>query len=155
MINWDAVGAVSEIVGAAAVVVTLLYLAKQISLTHGQTKTAGARELHAQYAEFYTLVATDPEISSLVTRLRDPNYVAQSDEEDERIESFTILLLGIWMTTAIAYEEGQIDINQYEVYKDDVDVKLTKWPGMLPYATKILERYPATKAFEIFKGLQD
>jgi len=30
MVNWDAAGAVGEIVGAIAVLITLVYLAKQI-----------------------------------------------------------------------------------------------------------------------------
>lgn len=59
------------------------------------------------------------------------------------------------MITAIAHEEGQIDINQYKVYKDDVGVKLSKWPGMMPYAKMVISRYPATKSFEIFEVLYD
>lgn len=32
----------------------------------------------------------------------------QSEEEEEQTESFTLLLLGIWKTTAIAHEQGLI-----------------------------------------------
>ena len=151
--NWDALGAIGEIFGALAVVVTLLYLAKQISQANRISIVTGARELQQKYADFYTLVATDPDIKSLVTRLRDPNYVVQSEEEEEQIESFTLLLLGIWQASAIAYEQGQIDKSMYGVYRDDVEVKLSKWPGLRPHAIAILLKYPDAAAHEIFSNL--
>ena len=151
--NWDALGAIGEIFGAVAVVVTLLYLAKQISQANRISIVAGARELQQKYADFYTLVATNQDIKSLVTRLRDPDYVVQSEEEEEQIESFALLLLGIWQTSAIAYEQGQIDKNMYGVYCDDVEVKLTKWPGLRPHAIAILMKYPDASSHEIFSTL--
>ena len=90
-----------------------------------------------------------------MTRLRDAEYVAQSEEEEEQIESFLLLLLGIWQTTAIAYEQGQIDLNMYGIYCDDVEVKLSKWPGLRPHMKAVLKNYPDAKAHEIFRHLYD
>jgi len=36
--NWDAIGAVGEVVGAVAVVVTLLYVARQIRQANAQSQ---------------------------------------------------------------------------------------------------------------------
>lgn len=83
--NWDAIGALSEVLGVIAVVVTLLYVAKQIVQTNQIAKAAVARELQDKYAEVYNLLATDPSIQDLVTRLRDPQYVVQSEQEEEQI----------------------------------------------------------------------
>ena len=153
--NWEALGASGEIFGAGAVVVTLLYLAKQVSQANRISIATGARELQQKYADFYTLVAANQDINNLVTRLRDPDYVARSEEEQEQIESFTLLLLGIWQTSAIAYEQGQIDKNMYGVYCDDVEVKLSKWPGLRPHAVAILMKYPDAASHEIFSGLYE
>ena len=151
--NWDAIGVLAEVIGAIAVIATLLYLGRQISQTNRIAKASGARELQQKYADFYTLVATNPEIKGLVTRLRDPVYVVQSEEEEEQIESFSLLLLGIWQTTAIAYEQGEIDLNMYRIYRDDVEVKLSKWPGLKPHVKEILKKYPDAAAYDIFKDL--
>ena len=151
--NWDAIGAVSEIIGVVAVVVTLLYLAKQILQTNQIAKSAVARELQERYAEIYALLATDPNIQDLVTRLRDPEYVVQSEQEEEQIEGFCLLLLGTWLTTGIAYEQGQMDLKQYRMYRDDVGVKLTKWPGIVPHVKRIITNYPDGASFDIFKVL--
>lgn len=38
--NWDALGAVGEMIGAVAVVVTLLYVARQIHQVNAQTQAS-------------------------------------------------------------------------------------------------------------------
>jgi hypothetical protein len=131
--------------------VTLLYVAKQILQTNQIAKAAVARELQDKYAEVYNLLATDPSIQDLVTRLRDPEYVVQSEQEEEQIEGFCTLLLGVWLTTGIAYEQDQIDPKQYRVYRDDVAVKFAKWPGMVPHAKRILKKYPDIESFDILR----
>ena len=105
--NWDAVGAVGELLGAVVVIATLLYLARQISQTNKISKTSVARELQQKYSELYTLIASDPEINSLVTRLRRSDYVPQSEEEDEQLESFCLLLAGLWLSTGVAHSQGR------------------------------------------------
>lgn len=51
--NWEAIGAVGEIAGAAVVLITLLFLARQI-----QQNTAGlrAQALNATYNEWNNMV---------------------------------------------------------------------------------------------------
>ena len=151
--NWDAVGAIGEVCGALVVVITLLYLAKQVAQTNQIAKTAVARELQHQYAEVYAMLATNNEIQELVTRLRDPDYVAQSAREEEQIEGFCLMLLGLWLSTGIAFERGQIDEKQYRTYRADVGVKFGKWPGLKPYAMRISGQYPDTASFDIFKDI--
>ena len=149
----ELLGNFGEFFGAIAVVATLVYFGRQISQTNRATTASGARELQQQYAHFYTLIATDPGIRGLVTRLRDPNYVVQSDEEQEQIESFGLLLTGIWLTTAVAYEHGQIDNNQYQIYCADVDVKLSQWPGLRPHVVATAKKYPESPTYEILRPL--
>ena len=153
--NWDAIGAVGELLGALVVIATLLYLARQISQTNKISKAAVARELQQKYSDLYTLIASDQGINALVTRLRSADYMAQSEEEEEQLESFTLLLGGLWLSTGVAHSQGQIDHDMYEVYFRDVQVKLSKWPGMRPQMHEIMKKYPTTSNFEIFKQLLD
>jgi len=146
-------GNYGEFFGAVAVVATLLYLGTQISQTNRISMATGSRDFQQQYTNFYRLIATDPEIRELVTRLRDPDYVVQSEQEEEQIESFSFLLLGIWLTTAVAYEQKQININMYRTYCRDVDVKLSKWPGLRPHMVELAKKYPDTSKYEIFRDI--
>ncbi|MGR8950540.1 MAG: hypothetical protein ACU84Q_21050, partial [Gammaproteobacteria bacterium] len=47
--NWDAIGAVGEIIGATAVVVSLVYLAGQIRTQNRESKMAAAHEIIAAF----------------------------------------------------------------------------------------------------------
>ena len=151
--DWDAIGAIGEVLGAVAVIATLLYLGTQISQTNRIAKSSVARELQQKYSDLYTLIATNSEIMGLVTRLRNSNYVIESEEEEEQLESFCLLLLGLWLSTGVAHSQGQIEHNQYQVYCQDVEVKLSKWPGMRTQIETTLRKYPTTDAFEIFKPI--
>ena len=148
--NWDALGAVGELLGGLVVIATLLYLARQLSQTNKISKSSVARELQQKYTDLYTLIASDPGINSLVTRLRRSDYAPQSEEEEEQLESFSLILGGLWLSTGIAYAQGQMEQNLYEVYCKDVEVKLSKWPGMHEQLKEIIKTYPSTSAFEIF-----
>ena len=49
--DWEAVGAVSEIVGAAAVVVSLLYLARQVQIQNSESRAAAMHEFYVGWRE--------------------------------------------------------------------------------------------------------
>lgn len=61
--NWEAVGAVGEIVGAAAVVVTLVYLAGQVRQATRATQAASFQAASALEQEFLLAVGQDPATS--------------------------------------------------------------------------------------------
>ena len=147
--NWDAIGAVGEILGAIAVVATLIYFGRQLSQANRISTVTGARELQQMYTHVYTMIATNSEM----TRMHDPNYTVQSAEEQEQIDSFVPLLTGIWLTTAIAHEQGLIDSHQYQIYCEDVEVKLSKWPGLRSHAVNFSNSYSSSEQHEIFRPL--
>lgn len=63
--NWDAIGAIGEIVGATAVVVSLLYLAAQIRTSSRATRASVFQGLHDAFAEFDRLLVSDAELGRL------------------------------------------------------------------------------------------
>ncbi len=58
--NWEAISAVGEIVGAIAVVVTLMYLAVQIRRGTSATQAASVQAAAALDHEFLMAVGSDP-----------------------------------------------------------------------------------------------
>jgi len=66
--NWEAIGAVGEALGAAGVIISLLYLAVQI---RGDARAKRAAMTHAQSqanAGFASILATGPEVAELYFR---------------------------------------------------------------------------------------
>ena len=68
LMNWEAIGAVGELVGAFAVVVTLLYLAAQIRQNNASQRVAAKQEMTRQFAEFIDFLVLNPELESLHDR---------------------------------------------------------------------------------------
>ena len=66
--DWNAVGAVGEILGAVAVFLTLLYLATQIKQTNKMARFEATREIMAQFNACNHLCATDATIREVLLK---------------------------------------------------------------------------------------
>ena len=65
--NWDAIGAISEILAAIAVVVTLIYLAKQIRQNSQTVEISALRDTTEQWNRWSEVLATSPQLAEIVT----------------------------------------------------------------------------------------
>jgi hypothetical protein len=63
--NWEALGAIGEIVGAVAVVLTLGYLAVQIRQNTAAIHMSAAEKAHDNTAEFNRFLASDEQLVEL------------------------------------------------------------------------------------------
>jgi len=59
--NWDAVGAIAELVGALAVVATLVYLATQIRQSNLSARVGFRLEMTRQYSDFVDGLLGNPD----------------------------------------------------------------------------------------------
>lgn len=64
--NWEAVGAIGEVAGAIAVVVTLVYLALQIRHSTQATRIAAYHQAQEQLWSVGAAVSTDPELARIL-----------------------------------------------------------------------------------------
>ncbi len=72
--NWDAIGAIGEIVGALAVLVTLIYLAVQIRHAKKQIELNGIQERARFVVDVMMPVAADPSLASIMMKAGHPPY---------------------------------------------------------------------------------
>ncbi len=66
--DWNAIAAVGEILGAVAVVATLLYLSKQIRQNARAVQVAALRDTTAQWNHWSELLASSPDLAEIVAR---------------------------------------------------------------------------------------
>ena len=70
--NWDALGALAELVGALGVIVSLLYLATQIRVQNRESRVSASRELSSSFNDFLGDMARDSVLAEIFIRgLRD------------------------------------------------------------------------------------
>ena len=66
--NWEAIGAIGEVGGAIAVVVTLVYLARQIRQNTEATGVAAYHQAQEQLWSVGASISTDPGLSEILAR---------------------------------------------------------------------------------------
>ena len=66
--NWEAIGALSEFVGAIAVVITLVYLAIQIRQNTRAIRLDTGHDITEEYRDIFALMAENRELAELVHR---------------------------------------------------------------------------------------
>lgn len=67
--NWDAVSAVGEVLGAIAVIVTLLYLAVQVRQARMAQRLDSVRTNRNERREFFTAVRDSPYLPPILAKL--------------------------------------------------------------------------------------
>ncbi len=65
MVNWDAIGAIGEIAGAAGVIVTLLYLSVQLRQSTKTSRITAIQSSMENSAQFSEILLADDEVARL------------------------------------------------------------------------------------------
>ena len=111
--NWEALGAIGELLGAVAVVVTLGYLAAQIRQNSQAVKNSAAQSLLAEANGSLRVAASNPGTARAVI-LGQTIFEELSPEEKAQF----IVWIFSWMRTIelayFQYEQGYIDEELWE-----------------------------------------
>ena len=79
--NWEAAGAIGEVLGAAAVVVTLLYLAKQTKTNSQLIEMQAGRQVSYHLSNLYNEWARDPETMRVLNKSMENPMADYTPEE--------------------------------------------------------------------------
>jgi len=112
--NWEAIGAIGELIGATAVVVTLLYLVKQIKQNTESTQAVGLQTWQSDSAAHWLAMAQNPELS---------RNVATCGYDSRGLPDGAWVQVGCWFlnnfrqyqTTYIMHERGVVDDDLFAV----------------------------------------
>lgn len=126
--NWDAAGALGEIIGALAVVISVMYLAVQIRGQTDQAKLAATREISAQLDAVLSSITENSEISRLyLSAVQDFDGL----DNDERIKATFLFqrFARIYEQQCIHVEKGHLD----PAFFESIDNTFFEWitfPGV-------------------------
>lgn len=75
--NWDALAATGEIIGAIAVLITLVYLALQVRQNTAALRSTATQGAHDQVGSLYRTLSTDPDLAMIFVRgCNDPDQLS-------------------------------------------------------------------------------
>jgi len=119
--NWDAVGAISEIVGVVAIIASLIYVAIQIRQNTDIARATIVHETSVSFSRFHELLSADAELAGVYIR-------GVKGEELTEIETRRFISL---IEITMAYLEDvdhQYKSDLYFDEEDDIDLICTLRP---------------------------
>lgn len=110
--NWEAITAVSEIVGLIVLIVSVIYLARQVAQTNTQTTSEALKDATQLYVAQYDRSFGTEENTAFMRKALN-NYSSLS--QDERGKLFSIILgyIGAWDNLHTKYHAGFLDDDTY------------------------------------------
>jgi hypothetical protein len=99
--NWDAMGAIGELVGSAAVVITLAYLAIQTKNNNKASRSNSTNQSRAALTEVMGIIASDSEAMAVYyTGMTDPDSL----DAPQRLRFDTFVFMQLRATEAMFWE---------------------------------------------------
>ncbi len=109
--NWDAIGAIGEILGAVAVLITLIYLATQIRQNTEQARLNSIQAVNASNDSAFEPIYI-PENSLIFTKGQS-SYSSLSDHEKLVFNMLMTRLIASFDSTTYQYLQGSYDEELY------------------------------------------
>ena len=133
--TWEAIGALGEVVGAIAVIATLIYLSAQIRSNTMSNRNAALQTVSAQNADWLSLITQDAEVARIF----------RSGQQDlDNLEGEDLLRYGMLMTQFCRVFDAQCHQYQNKALPDDL------WQSSLRSIVFILRRRGARSWWESF-----
>ena len=104
--NWDAIGAIAELLGAIGVIASLIYLATQIRQGREQMRAATAQQFQSQAASTTQAVTRDAELARLVRR----GFADVDQLDEDELFRFTHYIYGILSEYDNAYYQYRVGL---------------------------------------------
>ena len=113
--NWDAIGAVGEIVGAFAVVVSLVYVAAQIRHNTAAVRVSTHQGLLANQTAAQNIPAANPQVAELWQRA-DEDYDGLKPADKKQFTVFCLNMFNTFQSARFSYEADLLPAEVWEAW---------------------------------------
>jgi hypothetical protein len=133
--NWDALGAIGELVGAVAVFLSLAYLAAQIRNQNRESRLAAMHDISTAFRESTAKLLED-DLSGIFVKAIE-SFEGLTDKERLRLLIAVTSIFRAWEEAFIQHDVGHLDDRT--------------WKPMLSYYSFILSSPPGRRSWEMRK----
>lgn len=105
--SWEAAGAIGEIIGAAAVVVSLIYLASQIRTQNREARAASVHQVMHEYAEAISRLH-EPEMADIWIRAHE-DFDSLSPSQRLRFVIYLMVAIRSFEDAYFQWREGRLE----------------------------------------------
>ena len=106
VMNWDAIGAIGEILGAIAVFASLIYLAAQIRNQNRESRMSSMHDIRLGFREILNSVDNSGNSEIMLKAIAD--YDSLTPPENLRLIAVVTRVLHVWEEAFLLYDAGDL-----------------------------------------------
>ena len=126
--NWDAIGAIAETLGAVGVIASLVYLGRQIRDGQRALRAGSYQQFRQDIFQTMNSGRNDPQTVRAIRA--DMANFAELDEEDAHLFDWWIHgVMHSYDNAHYQYRKGMLDDERWEMHRSDVAGLFTNDPG--------------------------
>ena len=152
--NWDAIGAIAEILGAVSVLATLIYLAHQIKQSNKIATASSEISIRDNFGAINSAIYEDEAIAVLFVSAENPNHEFGKVER-VRLRMILTQLVNVWHSIEVAYDNGMASEASYNNIFDDVNQVTTGSPALKPIFLELIDSFPSLGSSKLFTALRN
>ena len=132
--NWEAIGAIGEVIGAVAVLVTLVYLASQIRQNTKSLKATATQAIMSETSRTYSALASDEDMSRIYwSGLED--FWSLNQSERRRFATYMASTMKPWENILTQVRIGAIEKEAMDGGRNEL-IRHFSQPGMRQWWVK-------------------
>jgi hypothetical protein len=137
--NWDAIGAIAELLGAIGVIASLVYLARQIRQSREQMsqntralRASGYQQYRSEIASAWSSALAAPGLTrGIHAGLMD--YDQLDDETAFQFDCWFGPIIAAYDNAYYQYRTGMLDSDRWEIQHSDLQRTFALYPGLSQY----------------------
>ena len=146
--SLNSIGIFAEVIGAIAVIVSLLYVAAQIKQSNRQGASESGFALIAELNRFLEFILAEPEVANLLVKLKSEE--ALTPQEEIRAEALAERLINNWWSAEMSHRSGIMDKDTYDDIVDEAKRWLGNYPALRKYFQEVLKHYRVAASMRVF-----
>ena len=144
-----------EIVGVISIVAALLLVAWEIRQSNRIAVAEIEMRLGNGFDELHLQRATRPDFAKLYPKMSAPDKHLVTATERSQIEGLAEHLVNLYYSAQVAHDNGLLDAQGLESYRQDLAQTLERLPGLAPAIVRIHESTLEMRAMPVFQPLRD
>ena len=121
--NWEAIGAVGELLGATAVLVTLVYLARQIKQNTQEVRSSNYHGITDSFNDLNIVVATNADVARIF-EAGNRSYSTLTTEDQTQYSFLVHASIRVWDVLHYQSHHGTGDKTLWDAEKQSLEIML-------------------------------
>lgn len=127
VINWEAIGAIGEIVGALAVVASLIYLATQIAVQNREARIASMHDISSAHRDSLAAISEGVMADVFDKALDDFDNLSRADTF--RVIGFVYRFFRVWEEAYFQHQAGRLEDRMW----DSMSRQFSAYLSLVPF----------------------